>query len=67
MNIIRVIARLPVDVVFGYQPAEPQHGIQRAAIEIERVLIGANALDITEEMTADDMRCIEFAIWEAKE
>jgi len=67
MNIIRVTASLPIDVVFSYLPAEPQHGIQRAAIEIERVLLGANALDITEALSDDDMSCIEGAIWEAKE
>ena len=67
MNIIRVTASLPVDVVFRYLPAEPQHGIQRAAIEIERVLIGPYALDITEALSDDDMSCIEGAIWEEVE
>jgi len=67
MNIIRVTASLPVDVVFSYLPAEPENGIPRESIEIERVLIGTDALDITEALSDDDMSCIEGAIWEEVE
>ena len=61
--VIRVT--LPVEVEYEYLPAEPQHGIQRAEIEIQRVEVGG--IDVTEGLESDDIEEIATAIWEAKE
>jgi hypothetical protein len=61
--VIRVT--LPVEVEYEYLPAEPQHGIPRADIEVTRVEIGG--IDVTEGLESDDIEEIATAIWEAKE
>ena len=61
--VIRVT--LPVEVEYEYLPAEPQHAIQHADIEIKRVELGG--IDVTEGLESDDIEEIATAIWEAKE
>jgi hypothetical protein len=55
---------LPIEVEYEYIPAEPQHGIQRAELEIKRVEVGG--IDVTEGLESDDFDEIATAIWEAK-
>jgi hypothetical protein len=62
---IVVRVTLPVEVSFEYLPAEPQHGIQRADIEITRVEMGG--IDITEGLESDDIEEIVNAVWEYTE
>jgi hypothetical protein len=62
---IVVWVKLPVEVEFEYLPAEPQHGIQHADIEVKRVEVGG--IDVTEGLESDDIEEIANAIWEAKE
>jgi hypothetical protein len=64
---VSVVVRvtLPVEVSFEYLPAEPQHGIQRAEIDVQRVEVGG--IDITEGLESDDIEEITTAIWEARE
>ena len=56
---------LPVEVEYRFIPREPQHGIPRDDIEIDRVEVGG--IDVTEGLESDDIEEIATAIWETKE
>ncbi len=56
---------LPIEVEYEYIPPEPQHGIQRAEIEIQRVEVGG--IDVTEGLESDDIEEIAAAILEARD
>jgi hypothetical protein len=61
--VIRVT--LPVEVSFDYLPPDPQHGIQRADIEVTRVELGG--VDVTRGIEPRDMQEIANAVWEYEE
>ena len=62
--ILTVETTLEVGVDFDYQPEEPSGRIPEAIV-IDRVLVGA--VDITDQLTQEQLDAIELAIWEARD
>ena len=62
--ILTVETTLEVGVDFDYQPDDPSVGISEAIV-IDRVLVGA--VDITDQLTQEQLDAIELAIWEARD
>jgi hypothetical protein len=56
---------LPVEVEYRFVPREPDVGIFRDDIEVDRVEVGG--IDVTEGLESDDFDEIATAIWEARE
>ena len=62
--ILTVETTLEVAVDFDYQPDDPSVGIAEAIV-IDRVLVGA--VDITAQLTQEQLDAIELAIWEERD
>ena len=62
--ILTVETTLEVGVDFDYEPGDSSVGIAES-IGIDRVLVGA--VDITAQLTQEQLDQIELAIWEARD
>ena len=62
--ILTVDTTLEVAVDFDYQPDDTSVGIAEAIV-IDRVLVGA--VDITAQLTQEQLDAIELTIWEARD